>query len=228
MNPDPALLEGPRYTHSCPSAAQGVQGRLEARGCGQRLISIAREQGDRFSTRSTDICTGSQVHARSADIEVYITNVSYLLNPTSELPPFPPLFSSLKLLETDSIALEYKLFKAYTEIQRLVENKSLVPTVRIVHKEEVFEGAWLTQGKPGVVVEVQTEIEALLEYSFDNQNNLANGIWLQDQPADRIEFPYALAKVRMPVSSSSEAQLPAWIQPLVDQGLMIEVCNSPW
>ena len=146
--------------------------------------------------------------------------------PLRNLPLIPFLCSSLKASDTDSIATEYKLFKAYTEIQRLIENKSLVPTVRIVHKEEVFQGAWVTQGKPGVVVEVQTEIEALLEYSFDNQNNLSNGIWHQDQPADRIEFPYALAKVRMPVSSSSEAQLPAWIQPLVDQGLMIEVSNS--
>ena len=132
--------------------------------------------------------------------------------------------SALTLSDADSIALEYKLFKTYTEIQRLVENKSLVPTVRIIHKEEVFEEeSGGCQDKPGVVVEVQTEIEALLEYSLDSQNNLANGIWHQDQPADRIEFPYALVKIRMPVSSSREAQLPSWIQPLVDQGLMTEV-----
>ena len=61
--------------------------------------------------------------------------------------------------------------------------------------------------------------------SFDGINHLASGIWHQEQPADRIEFPYVLVKVHLPTTPGSDAirDLPDWMKPLVEQGLMTEV-----
>ena len=66
--------------------------------------------------------------------------------------------------------------------------------------------------------------------SFDGINHLGNGVWHQEQPADRIEFPYILIKVHTPVSTSDVAQgsLPEWMLPLVEQGLMLEVGRTVW
>jgi SPX domain protein involved in polyphosphate accumulation len=76
------------------------------------------------------------------------------------------LSAILKLSESDGVALEYKLFKTYTEIQRLIEVKKLQPMVRVVHREEVYEQVAGMGGSAtaGVKVEVEIDIEALLEY----------------------------------------------------------------
>ena len=70
----------------------------------------------------------------------------------------------------------------------------------------------------------------LLPYppSFDGMNLLANGQWHQEQPADRIEFPYALLKVHTPAKGAEQGHVPSWMLPLVEQGLMIEVRTHAW
>ena len=59
-------------------------------------------------------------------------------------------------------------------------------------------------------------------------NLLANGQWHQEQPADRIEFPYALLKVHTPAKGADQGHVPSWMLPLVEQGLMIEVRTHAW
>ncbi|GAX81475.1 hypothetical protein CEUSTIGMA_g8904.t1 [Chlamydomonas eustigma] len=130
------------------------------------------------------------------------------------------LASTSKLTDSEAIAQEYKLFKAFTEIQHLIESKTLQPMVRVVHREEEFQG---DVSQSGIRIVLQEEIEALLEFSCDGMNRLANGIWHQEQPADRIEFPYILMKVRSPLSSSSSHQLPSWLMMLIESELITEV-----
>ena len=73
------------------------------------------------------------------------------------------LRSFMRLSDSEGVALEYKLFKTYTEVQRMVETRALLPMVRLVHREEVYEQA-ASCGQAGIKVEVELDIEALLEY----------------------------------------------------------------
>lgn len=37
----------------------------------------------------------------------------------------------------------------------------------------------------------------LLEYAYETATRLSHGLWRQEHPADAIEFPYAILKVKL-------------------------------
>lgn len=76
-------------------------------------------------------------------------------------------------------------------------------------------------------LQLDTDVRALLEYSYDGQTRIANGLWRQTRHTDAVDFPYACVKVYLsgaPQSSTpSPAPLPAWLQGMVDDGRLVEM-----